>query len=348
MHALRSVVGRSNSAAERAICRTWMDSSKAMRPALSSLCPMVSAPGRSARGSRRIQSSLWKTQTTCANQVGTLCSREMSSQAQEAKMVKWNIEKTQANYAELSPMSFLKRVERVYPEYTSIIHGTKSFTWKQTAVRCRRLASALTKRGVSRGDTVAVIASNTPEMNECHFGIPMTGAVILAINTRLDPAAVAFSLEHGEASFVITDTEFAPMVRAALALFGKEIPVVDICDSEMPHYNTADQRLSDIDYEQLLEEGDTNFAIVGPRDEWDPIALGYTSGTTGNPKGVVTHHRGAYLNALSNTVGWDLGHHPRYLWTLPMFHCNGWCFPWTLAAGVCVSVFIFATVCRCV
>ena len=259
--------------------------------------------------------------------------RTLSSRAtEEAKMAKWNIAKTQANYVELSPMSFLKRVERVYPDYTSIIHGTKSFTWKQTCERCRRLASALTRRGISRGDTVAVVASNTPEMNECHFGIPMSGAVILAINTRLDAAAVAFSLEHSEAAFLITDTEFAPMVREALKLIQRPIPVIDICDSEMPHYNTADQRLSDTDYEQLLEEGDVEFEMKGPRDEWDPIALGYTSGTTGNPKGVVTHHRGAYLNAMSNIVGWDLGHHPRYLWTLPMFHCNGWCFPWTLAA----------------
>ena len=164
----------------------------------------------------------------------------------------------------------------------------------------------------------------------------MTGAVLLAINTRLDAAAVAFSLEHSEASMVISDTEFAPMVREALRLLeegtGKRVVVVDICDSEVPHYNTADQRLSSVDYEQFLLEGETDFVISGPTNEWDPIAVGYTSGTTGNPKGVVTHHRGAYLNALSNAVGWDLGHHPRYLWTLPMFHCNGWCFPWTLAA----------------
>lgn len=193
----------------------------------------------------------------------------------------------------------------------------------------------MTKRGITRGDTVAVIASNTPEMNECHFGIPMTGAVLLTINFRLDAAAVAFALDHSEASMVVTDTEFAPMVREALRLLdraGRRPAVIDICDSEVPQYNTADQRLSSVDYEQLLLEGDADFVIAGPPDEWDPIAVGYTSGTTGIPKGVVTHHRGAYLNALSNAVGWDLGHHPRYLWTLPMFHCNGWCFPWTLAA----------------
>ena len=256
----------------------------------------------------------------------------------DAKMAKWNMPKSQANYAELSPMSFLKRVERVYPDHTAVVHGSKSFTWKQTAERCRRLASALTKHGISRGDTVAVIASNTPELNECHFGIPMTGAVILAINTRLDAATVAFSLEHSEASFLITDTEFAPMVRDALKILQKKIQVVDICDSEMPQYNTAAQRLSEMDYEKLLSVGDTDFEIVGPRDEWDPIALGYTSGTTGNPKGVVTHHRGAYLNSMSHIVGWDLGHHPKYLWSLPMFHCNGWCFPWTLAAVAGTSI----------
>ena len=263
---------------------------------------------------------------------------DLQNSAQDAKMTRWDMMKTPANYVELTPVGFLKRVARVFPHHPAVVHGSKSFTWAQTAERCRRLASALVKRGITRGDAVAVVASNTPEMNECHFGIPMAGAVILAINTRLDPAAVAFSLEHSEAAMIITDTEFAPMVSEAIKLLRRPIPVIDICDSEVPHLNTAERRLGDADYEQLLQEGDTDFEIVGPRDEWDPIALGYTSGTTGNPKGVITHHRGAYLNAISNAVGWDLAHHPRYMWTLPMFHCNGWCFPWTLAAVAGTSI----------
>jgi fatty-acyl-CoA synthase len=293
------------------------------RPWVTARMPRPGAAGRCTRTASRLQSTLGVPAAAAA------------AAPSDAKMAKWDIKRTQANYTELSPLTFLKRAERVYPNHTSVVHGSKSFTWRETAERCRRLASALTNRGIARGDTVAVIASNTPEMNECHFGVPMTGAVLLAINTRLDAAAVAFSLEHSEASMLITDTEFAPMVREALKLLegkGRQVSVVDIADSEMPHYNTADQRLGDTDYEELLRQGDPTFAISGPRDEWDPIAVGYTSGTTGNPKGVVTHHRGAYLNALSNAVGWDLGHHPRYLWTLPMFHCNGWCFPWTLAA----------------
>jgi len=254
------------------------------------------------------------------------------------KMARWAMDKTPANYAELSPLSFLQRVARAFPDRAAAVHGAKTYTWAQTAERARRLASALARRGITRGDTVAVVASNTPEMNECHFGVPMAGAVLLAINTRLDPAAVAFALEHSEAALIITDTEFAPMVREALGLLRQPIPVIDICDSEVPHFNTAERRLGEAEYEQLLQEGDADFAISGPRDEWDPIALGYTSGTTGVPKGVVTHHRGAYLNALSNAVGWDMGHHPRYMWTLPMFHCNGWCFPWTLAAVAGTSI----------
>jgi len=244
----------------------------------------------------------------------------------------WEIPKNKANYVPLTPLSFLRRVERVYPSYESVIHGSKTFTWKETAERCRRLASALRRRGVEPGDTVSVIATNTPEMKECHFGVPMTGAVLNCINTRLDPAAIAFILDHSETSFLITDTEFAPNVKAALEMIKRKISVIDICDSEAPNFNVPANRLSDTDYEKLLTEGSPDGNIDGPLDEWDAIALGYTSGTTGDPKGVVTHHRGAYLNSLSNIIVWDMGHHSRYLWTLPMFHCNGWCFPWTLAA----------------
>jgi len=241
-----------------------------------------------------------------------------------------NLGKTPANHQPLSPLSFLERSARVYPDKESIVHGDRRYTWAQTFNRAKRLASALTKRGISKGDTVAVMLPNIPEMFECHFGVPVTGAVLNALNYRLDAENIAFILNHGEATFLITDTEFSLIVKDALIQVGRDdITVIDVDDAQA---EVRGDKLGEMDYEAFLAEGDEDFVWRLPGDEWDAISLNYTSGTTGNPKGVVYHHRGAYLNAMSNIVGWNMGHHPRYLWTLPMFHCNGWCFPWTLAA----------------
>ena len=235
-----------------------------------------------------------------------------------------------ANFTALSPNVFLKRAANVYPDHPSVIHGSKRFTWKETYTRARRLASALAKRGVKRLETVAIMGSNTPEMYEATFAVPMLGAVINTLNVRLDAEAIAFCLNHGEAKVLLTDTEFAPTVEKALKLIGRsDITVIDIVDSEATHDHV---RLGKTDYESLLAEGDPEFKWDLPKDEWQAISLNSTSGTTGDPKGVVYHHRGAYLNALGNAVSWGMAHHPVYLWTLPMFHCNGWCFPWTIAA----------------
>jgi fatty-acyl-CoA synthase len=239
--------------------------------------------------------------------------------------------KTAANYAPLTPLSFLERAAYVYPNKVSIIHGAQRFTWKETYARCRRLASALAKRGIGVGDTVAVMLPNTPAMVEVHFGVPMTGATLNTLNTRLDAEAIGFMLEHGEAKVLITDTEFSPVIEKALR------PGIEVIDVEDPEFNGG-KRLGQKTYEELLAEGDPEFAWRWPQDEWEAIALNYTSGTTGNPKGVVYHHRGAYLNAVGNILVWGMPHHPVYLWTLPMFHCNGWCFPWTLAANAGTNV----------
>ena len=233
-----------------------------------------------------------------------------------------------ANYVSLSPLSFLGRVARVYPDHPSVIHGGTRWTWRETAERCNRLASALAKRNIGPGDTVSVMAPNIPALYESHFGVPMTGAVLNALNIRLDAKTLAFILEHGEAKVLITDTEFSPVIKDALHICNQDLLVIDIDDPEGP----GGDRLGELTYEELLTEGESNYTWSAPDSEWNAISLNYTSGTTGNPKGVVYHHRGAYLNASSNIIGWNLGHHPTYLWTLPMFHCNGWCFPWSLAA----------------
>ncbi len=242
-----------------------------------------------------------------------------------------DLAKSEANYTPLTPVSFLGRTAATYPDRTSVVHGSKRFTWAETHARARRLASALKARGLGYGDTVAVMASNTPEMYECAFGPAMIGAVVNTLNVRLDGDAIAFCLNHGEAKVLITDTEFAPTVKVALGSIGRDdIIVIDIVDSEG---DFADgEQLGEMDYEAFIAAGDPEFEYDLTDDEWNAISLNYTSGTTGDPKGVVYHHRGAYLNALSNAVGWNMGHHAVYLWTLPMFHCNGWCFPWTLAA----------------
>ena len=236
--------------------------------------------------------------------------------------------KNAANYVPLSPTSFLLRTASVYPDRLAVAHGERRYSWRETLERCRRLAAALTARGVGRGDTVAVMAPNIPETFEAHFGVPMAGAVLNALNIRLDPATIAFILQHGEAKVLITDTEFAPVIQQALDQLERKPLVIDIDDAMGPSGNL----LGEMDYEAFLATGDPAFPEETPKDEWEAITLNYTSGTTGNPKGVVYHHRGAYLNALGNVLVWGMRHHPVYLWTLPMFHCNGWCFPWTITA----------------
>ncbi|HXZ95770.1 MAG TPA: acyl-CoA synthetase [Burkholderiales bacterium] len=239
-----------------------------------------------------------------------------------------DLDKNSANYSPLSPLSFLERTAYVYPQRIAAIHGDRNFTWAETYARCRRLASALAMRGMGAGDTVAVMLPNIPQMLEAHFGVPMTGAVLNTLNTRLDAEAVAFMLKHGEAKVLITDREFSTTVAKALAMLEKKPLVIDVDDPDFK----GGVLLGESDYEGFLKTGDPDFAWSLPEDEWDAISLNYTSGTTGNPKGVVYHHRGAYLNAVSNIIDWGMARHSVYLWTLPMFHCNGWCFPWTMAA----------------
>ena len=245
-----------------------------------------------------------------------------------------DLERRDANYVPLSPLSFLARAARVYPDHPAVVHGAIQRNWSEVAERCHRLACALHRRGIGKGHTVAVMAPNIPALYEAHFGVPMTGAVLNALNVRLDARTLAFILDHGEARVLLTDTEFAPVIKETIELCQRDLLVIDIDDPEGP----GGERLGEMTYEELLEDGDPAFEWALPADEWDAISLNYTSGTTGNPKGVVYHHRGAYLNASSNIIGWNLGHHPVYLWTLPMFHCNGWCFPWSLAAVAGTSV----------
>jgi fatty-acyl-CoA synthase len=240
------------------------------------------------------------------------------------------LDKNPANYVPLTPLSFIERSAYIYPDRVASIHGQRRYTWRQAYERSRRLASALAMRGVVAGDTVAAMLNNTPEMFECHFGVPMCGAVLNTLNTRLDAESIAFMLNHGEARVLITDREYSGMVKKALTELGREILVIDVDD---PEYSGPGERVGSIDYETLLAGGNPDYAWKTPTDEWDAISLNYTSGTTGNPKGVVYHHRGAYLNALSNIVSWGMPPQSVYLWTLPMFHCNGWCFPWTVAAN---------------
>jgi fatty-acyl-CoA synthase len=253
---------------------------------------------------------------------------------QKSNPFEQNLDKNPANYAPLTPLQFIERAAFVYPNHLAVVHGERRYTWKQTYARCRRLASALAKRGIGKGATVAAMLANTPEMYECHFGVPMTGGVLNTLNTRLDADAIAFMLNHGEAQVLITDKEFAPTIEGALRKLGRKIEVIDVEDPEFD----GGKRLGTKSYEELLQEGDPEFAWLWPEDEWQAISLSYTSGTTGDPKGVVYHHRGAYLNAICNITTWGMPHHAVYLWTLPMFHCNGWCFPWTMAANAGTNV----------
>jgi fatty-acyl-CoA synthase len=240
------------------------------------------------------------------------------------------------NHVALSPLSFIERTAAVYPHYPAVVHGSIRRNWAETYARCRRLASALAGRGIGKGDTVAVMLPNIPAMLEAHFGVPMIGAVLNTLNVRLDAEAIAFMLQHGEAKVVIADREFFDVIHAAIGMLDHPPLVIDVDD---PEYGEG-QPVSDLDYEAFLAEGDPEFAWQWPEDEWQAISLNYTSGTTGNPKGVVYHHRGAYLNSLGNQMTWNMGNHPVYLWTLPMFHCNGWCYPWTVTALAGVHVFL--------
>ena len=247
------------------------------------------------------------------------------------------LQRTEANFAPLSPLSFIERTAEVYPDRLAVVHGDLRRSWLELFTRCRRLASALSRRGVRKGDTVAVMLPNTPPMIEAHFGIPATGAVLNALNTRLDAETIAFMLDHGEAKVLIVDLEFSALMQKALALRKATTPLL-VIDVEDDLYEGDGERIGSIGYEEFLASGDAEYAWRLPDDEWDAIALNYTSGTTGNPKGVVYHHRGAALNAVSNILEWDMPKHAVYLWTLPLFHCNGWCFAWTVAARAGVNV----------
>jgi len=245
------------------------------------------------------------------------------------------LDKNSANYVPLSPLSFIKRSALIYPDSVAVVQGARKYTWQETYTRTRQLASALVRRGVKKGDTVACMLPNVAAIFEAHFGIPMSGAVLNTLNTRLDAEAIAFQLQHAETSVLFTDPEFSKIIKAALSLLpGKKPLVIDVLD---PDFYEGEQ-LGTLDYEAFLAEGDPSFEWELPDDEWDAISLNYTSGTTGNPKGVVYHHRGAYLNAASNIISWGMPAQAIYLWTLPMFHCNGWCFPWTIAANTGTSV----------
>jgi fatty-acyl-CoA synthase len=248
-----------------------------------------------------------------------------------------DLDRNPANYQPLTPLTLLQRAGAVFPDHTAVVHGKLRRTYREFYARARQLGSALAKRGITRGDTVSVMLANTPAMLECHYGVPMTGAVLNTLNTRLDAAILAFTLDHAETKVLITDREFSPVMKEALA-HAKVKPLV--IDYDDPEYTGAGERLGQIEYEEFIAAGDAEFAWQMPGDEWDAISLNYTSGTTGDPKGVVYHHRGAYLLAIGNIVTCGMSKHPVYLWTLPMFHCNGWCFPWSIsvAAGTHVCL----------
>jgi len=241
-----------------------------------------------------------------------------------------DLDKNPANFQPLTPLTLLERAAATFPDQVAMLHGPLRRSYAELYARCRKLASTLARRGIRRGDTVSVMLANTPPMLEAHYGVPMTGAVLNTLNTRLDAAILAFTLDHAETKILITDREFSPVIKEALTLAKAKPLVIDYDDSE---YSGPGERLGEVEYEDFIRDGDPEFAWKMPDDEWDAISLNYTSGTTGDPKGVVYHHRGAYLLAIGNVVTCGMGKHPVYLWTLPMFHCNGWCFPWSISVG---------------
>ncbi len=245
-----------------------------------------------------------------------------------ANVYEQHLDKTPANYQPLTPLTLLARAAATFPDHPAVVHGASRANYATLYARSRKLAGALARRGIAKGDTVSVMLSNTPPMLEAHYGVPMTGAVLHSMNTRLDAQIIAFQLDHAESKVLITDREFAPTIKQALAIAKVRPTIIDFDDLEFPQ---SGERLGDIDYEAFVAGGDPEFAWRMPDDEWDAISLNYTSGTTGNPKGVVCHHRGAYLMCYSNVAAAQIRQHPVYLWTLPMFHCNGWCFPWTIS-----------------
>ena len=247
----------------------------------------------------------------------------------------WGLDKNDANYAPLSPLDFIRRAAEVYPNHTAVIHGDINRTWSETYKRCQKLASALLKRGIKKGDTVSVMLPNVPAFVEAHFGIPMTGAILNSLNIRLDAESIAFILQHAEAKVILVDPEFADVIADATRRMEEQPLIIDVADIL---YEGENKKIGEVEYEDLLKEGDDSFEGLWPTDEWDSLALNYTSGTTGNPKGVVYSHRGAHLTAVSNILEWDMPKFPTYLWTLPMFHCNGWTFPWVIAARAGVNV----------
>ena len=250
-----------------------------------------------------------------------------------------DLDKNQSNFIPLSPITFLERAKDVYPDYEAFVYGSRKYTWENVYKRSTQFASSLEKQGIGLGDTISILAANTPELFEAHYSIPMTGAVINTINIRLDPHTIAYILDHSDAKLFIMDTQFSPTIKKALELISKKIPIIDIVDEQAQLKDDEGERLGQWTYEEFLELGDKNYQWKKPQDEWQAISLSYTSGTTGQPKGVVYHHRGSYLMSMGSVVAWNMPNNLSYLYTVPMFHCNGWGYPWTLALLHAKTVF---------